>query len=133
MTAKNPSPVETVSEFIEQFWNRNDLECVDRYLSDDYQELSYQSKEGLKQFAARILEAFPDKQYAVEEIFGQGDTVLVRMTVRGTHRGMFFGNAPTGRSMEVTLYRRYRVENGKIAEHRGWIDIATMMKQIKGE
>ncbi|MBB6693859.1 ester cyclase [Cohnella xylanilytica] len=133
MTAKNPSPVETVSEFIEQFWNRNDLECVDRYLSDDYQELSYQSKEGLKQFAARILEAFPDKQYAVEEIFGQGDTVLVRMTVRGTHRGMFFGNAPTGRSMEVTLYRRYRAENGKIAEHRGWIDIATMMKQIKGE
>ena len=133
MTAKNPSPVETVSEFIEQFWNRNDLECVDRYLSDDYQELSYQSKEGLKQFAARILEAFPDKQYAVEEIFGQGYTVLVRMTVRGTHRGMFFGNAPTGRSMEVTLYRRYRVENGKIAEHRGWIDIATMMKQIKGE
>jgi len=63
----------------------------------------------------------------------EGDTVLVRMTVRGTHRGMFFGNAPTGRSMEVALYRRYRVENGKIAEHRGWIDIATMMKQIKGE
>ncbi len=133
MTATKQSSIETVSEFIEQFWNRNDLECVDRYLTDDYQELSYQSKEGLKQFAARILEAFPDKQYAVEEIIGQGDTVLVRMTVRGTHRGMFFGNAPTGRSMEVTLYRRYRVENGKIAEHRGWIDIATMMKQIKGE
>lgn len=133
MTETKQSPVETVSEFIEQFWNRNDLECVDRYLSDDYQELSYQSKEGLKQFAARILEAFPDKQYAVEEIIGQGNTVLVRMTVRGTHRGIFFGNAPTGRSMEVALYRRYRVENGKIAEHRGWIDIATMMKQIKGE
>jgi len=126
------SNVELVGGFIEAFWNQSELNCVDRFLSDDYQELSYESKEGLKTFAAAILEAFPDKRYTVEEIIGQGDKVLVRMTVKGTHQGMFFGTAPTGHSIDVTLYRQYRVENGKITEHRGWIDMVTMWHQIRG-
>lgn len=126
------SNVELVGDFIEAFWNRSELNCVDRFLSDDYQELAYESKEGLKRFAATILEAFPDKRYTVEQIIGQGDKVLVRMTVKGTHQGMFFGTAPTGNSIDVTLYRQYRVENGKITEHRGWIDMVTMWHQIRG-
>lgn len=124
--------VETVIQFIEAFWNQSELVSLDRFLSDDYQELSYQSKEGLKKFAATILEAFPDKRYTVEETIGQGDKVLVRMTVKGTHQGMFFGTAPTGNMIDVTLYRQYRVVSGKIAEHRGWIDMVTMWSQIRG-
>ncbi|KPV57331.1 hypothetical protein QJ48_22770 [Paenibacillus sp. A3] len=122
---------ETVTAFIEAFWNESDLECTDRFLSDDYQELAYQSKEGLKQFAGKILEAFPDKRYTVEEMIAQGEKVLVRMTVKGTHTGMFFGTAPTGNSIDVTLYRQYRVVDGKIAEHRGWIDMVTMWRQLQ--
>ncbi|MCM3492793.1 ester cyclase [Paenibacillus lactis] len=126
------SNVELVGDFIEAFWNRSELNCVDRFLSDDYQELAYESKEGLKTFAATILEAFPDKRYTVEQIIGQGDKVLVRMTVKGTHQGIFFGTAPTGNSIDVTLYRQYRVESGKITEHCGWIDMVTMWHQIRG-
>lgn len=108
------------------------MDSVDRCLSADYQELAYQSKEGLKQFAGKILDAFPDKRYTVEDIFAQGEKVLVRMTVRGTHQGVFFGNAPTGKKIDVTLYRQYRVVDGKIAEHRGWIDMVSMWSQLKG-
>jgi steroid delta-isomerase-like uncharacterized protein len=132
MKTVEESNVKTVNAFIEAFWNQSELDCVDRFLSDDYKELSYQSKEGLKKFAATILEAFPDKRYTVEEIIGQGDKVLVRMTVKGTHEGMFFGTAPTGNRMDVTLYRQYRVADGKITEHRGWIDMVTMWQQIRG-
>ncbi|MCY9670092.1 ester cyclase [Paenibacillus alginolyticus] len=85
----------------------------------------------MKQFAGKILEAFPDKLYTVEEIIAQGEKVIVRMVVKGTHRGLFFGNPPTGNSINVTLYRQYRVVDGKIAEHRGWIDMITMWHQIK--
>ncbi|WP_439652542.1 ester cyclase [Paenibacillus ehimensis] len=123
--------VETVTAFIETFWNQSDLDCTDRFLSDDYQELAYESKEGLKQFAAKILEAFPDKRYTVEEVIAQGEKVLVRMTVKGTHTGMFFGTSPTGNTIDVTLYRQYRVVDGKIAEHRGWIDMVTMWRQLE--
>ncbi|MFC9706617.1 ester cyclase [Paenibacillus sp. NPDC056933] len=132
MKTMEQNNVETVNQFIEAFWNQSELDSVDRFLSDDYQELAYQSKDGLKKFAATILEAFPDKQYTVEEIIGQGDKVLVRMTVKGTHQGMFFGTAPTGNTIDVTLYRQYHVVDGKIAEHRGWIDMVTMWSQIRG-
>lgn len=123
--------IETVTAFIEAFWNQNDLECTDQFLSDDYQELAYQSKEGLKQFAGKIVESFPDKRYTVEDIIAQGEKVLVRMVVKGTHQGVFFGKAPTGNTINVTLYRQYRVVDGKIAEHRGWIDMVTMWRQIQ--
>nr|WP_265333416.1 ester cyclase [Paenibacillus guangzhouensis] len=63
--------------------------------------------------------AFPDKAYTIEDIIGEGDRVLVRMTMRGTHQGVFYGHAPTERKTEVTLYREYRVADGRIAEHRG--------------
>lgn len=132
MKTVEESNVETVNAFIEAFWNQSELDCVDLFLSEDYQERSYQSKEGLKKFAATILEAFPDKRYTVEEIIGQGDKVLVRMNVKGTHEGMFFGTAPTGNHIDVTLYRQYRVADGKITEHRGWIDMVTMWYQIRG-
>ncbi|MFC5651987.1 ester cyclase [Paenibacillus solisilvae] len=112
------------------FWNQSDMDVIDQFLSADYQEHSYQSKEGLKQFAGKILEAFPDKRYAVEEVIAQGEKVLVRMTGKGTHEGMFFGSAPTGNTIDVTLYRQYRVVDGRIAEHRGWIDLVTMWSQI---
>ncbi|MCS7460993.1 ester cyclase [Paenibacillus doosanensis] len=108
---------ETVAAFIEAFWNESRFDCMDRYLSPDYQEHSYQLRDGLKQFAGKILEAFPDN--AVEESIAQEEQVLVRMTVKGTHQGMFFGTEPTGRTIDVTLYRQYRVTGGKIAEHRG--------------
>ncbi|KEQ24831.1 ester cyclase [Paenibacillus tyrfis] len=123
--------IETVTAFIEAFWNESDMECTDLFLSDDYQELTYESKEGLKQFAGKILGAFPDKRYTVEEMIAQGEKVLVRMTVKGTHTGTFFGASPTGNSIDVTLYRQYRVVDGKIAEHRGWIDMVTMWRQLQ--
>ncbi|MFC6232429.1 ester cyclase [Paenibacillus allorhizosphaerae] len=132
MTTLEQKNMETVNAFIEAFWNQSDMDCTDRFLSSDYQELSYGSKEGLKQFAGKILEAFPDKRYSVEEIIAEGEKVIVRMTVKGTHTGMFFGSAPTGHSMDVTLYRQYRIVDGKIAEHRGWIDMTTMWRQIRG-
>jgi predicted ester cyclase len=124
---------ETVTAFIEAFWNQNDLDCTDQFLSADYQELSYQSKEGMKQFSGKIVESYPYKHYTVEEIIAQGEKVIVRMVVKGTNKGMFMGNPPTGNSIDVTLYRQYRVVDGKIVEHRGWIDMVTMWRQIQAK
>ncbi|WP_083964265.1 ester cyclase [Shimazuella kribbensis] len=52
------------------------------------------------------------------------------MNVKGTHEGVFFGNAPTGKTIDIVLFRQYRVIDGKIAEHQGWIDMGIMNKQL---
>ena len=60
----------------------------------------------------------------------EGDKVFVRATMTGTHTGDFFGMAPTGRSMSVAFADFVRFEQGRVAEHWGVTDTATMMEQL---
>lgn len=87
-------------------------------------------REAWKQNLAVIRAAFPDATAEIHDIFGAGDRVAVRLTIRGTHTGEFVGNPATGRAVEYTSFEFYRVSGDLIAEE--WIcsDILTMMRQI---
>ena len=74
--------------------------------------------------------AFPDLQARIEDIFGAGDKVAVRVRFRGTHAGEFLGFAATGRTVEYASHEFYRISGGLIAEE--WIcsDTATLLGQL---
>ncbi len=74
--------------------------------------------------------AFPDAQFTIEDMIGEGDRVVLRLTMRGTHRGMFNGIPPTGRSVVVTGVSIERIQNGRIVE--GWVtnDALGMLQQL---
>ena len=59
-----------------------------------------------------------------------GDKVVIRNTLRGTHKGDLMGTARTGKRIEVTGTDIMRFENGKIVEHWGTFDGLVMMQQI---
>ena len=44
---------------------------------------------------------FPDIQWTLEETVIEGDVIAARFTMRGTHRGAFFGVPPTGKTIAV--------------------------------
>ncbi|PEJ57488.1 hypothetical protein CN692_12480 [Bacillus sp. AFS002410] len=121
---------ELVKEFIEVFWNKNNLDSTANLLSPEYIDYSYGSTEGLKQFASVIFTGFPDSHYTIEEIVSNEDTVITRLEFTGTHSGLFRGTPPTGNSVKVTLFREFKIENGKILSHRGLFDTATLMSQL---
>jgi len=73
---------------------------------------------------------FPDVQWTLEEMIVEGDMVAARFTMRGTHRGTFFGVPPTGRSIEVQAMNFYRLSDGKIVEEWGQPDLLSLLKQI---
>ena len=75
---------------------------------------------------------FPDIEAHIEDIFGCGDRVAVRLTLRGTHSGEFEGSPASGRAVEYSSMEIYRISGGLIAEE--WIcsDMATLMRQISG-
>src|SRR5690242_20188470 len=46
--------------------------------------------------------SFPGQCWTIDDIVAEGDQVIVRTTMTGTHRGDFFGIPPTGRSVRVS-------------------------------
>jgi steroid delta-isomerase-like uncharacterized protein len=73
---------------------------------------------------------FPDVQWTLEEMVAEGDMVAARFTMRGTHKGAFFGVPPTGKKVEVQAMNFYRFSGGKIVEEHGQPDLLGLMQQI---
>ena len=74
--------------------------------------------------------AFPDLQITIEDLLGEGEKVAVRATLRGTHRGDFFGVLPTGRQVTVTALELYCLAGGKIVERWAVVDTLGLLHQL---
>lgn len=64
---------------------------------------------------ATIRAAFPDWRSEVVAQVADGDVVVERLRVTGTHRGPFLGLAPTGRRIELLETVFFTFEGGRIA------------------
>jgi len=78
--------------------------------------MTIQGLDGYKQFLSMYLTAFPDAQFAIEDLIAEGDTVVVRQTFRGTHTGDLMGIPPTGKAISGTGIQITRIANGKAVE-----------------
>src|SRR3954447_8947344 len=65
----------------------------------------------------RLSASFPDISWAVLRTLAQDDHVWVETRMSGTHEGVFFGIAPTGRRFEVRQVHMLRLGDGLIREH----------------
>jgi steroid delta-isomerase-like uncharacterized protein len=86
--------------------------------------------QALKHVWAALLQAYPDLHLTLEDIIAEGDKVVVRQTVTGTHRGEYVGLAPTGKSVTYNEIFIFRFVNGRIAETWGVVDVFSQMKQL---
>jgi steroid delta-isomerase-like uncharacterized protein len=87
--------------------------------------------EEAKQFISMYKTAFPDMNATVEDVVAEGDKVVTRITIRGTHRGEIeeFG-PPTGRQIELKGITISRIEGGKIVEDWDSYDNLSIMQQL---
>jgi predicted ester cyclase len=74
--------------------------------------------------------AFPDGHWHEEAIVAEGDLVMGRYTLRGTHQGEFLGIPATGNAITVSNIHIVRIVGGKIVEHWGHGDDIGMMRQL---
>jgi steroid delta-isomerase-like uncharacterized protein len=84
-----------------------------------------------KQYVSDALRAFPDAQVTVEDMIAEGDKVVSRYTIRGTHQGETeeFG-PPTGRQMELEGITIHRFEGDKIVEEWERYDNLSALQQL---
>jgi hypothetical protein len=86
--------------------------------------------QALKEVFARLHRAFPDLHITVEDLIEEGDKVVGRNTVTGTHQGEYMGLPPTGKSVTYKEIFIIRFVNGRIAETWGVVDVFSQMKQL---
>jgi steroid delta-isomerase-like uncharacterized protein len=84
----------------------------------------------LKHVWAVLLQAFPDLHLTVEDMIAEGDKLVVRNTVTGTHRGEYLGLPPTGKSVVYNEIFIFRFEGGRVAETWGVVDVHSQLKQL---
>jgi steroid delta-isomerase-like uncharacterized protein len=83
-----------------------------------------------KQLLAHFHAACPDVEISVQEQIAEGDIVVTRWRVKGTHRGELLGISPTGRSLAWTGITIHRLVGGRVVEERGEEDALGLMRQI---
>ena len=74
--------------------------------------------------------AFPDMHIVLEDMIAEGDKVVARVTVRGTHQGEFMGIRPTGKQVGFTGIAIDRFKDGKFVERWSNSDDLGFMQQL---
>ncbi len=115
--------------------NRNDLDALDEMVDSDVTDHDPapgqgSGLEGVKQYFSSLHTAFPDVQMNVDYMVAEGDKVVARVSVSGTHQGEFLGIDPTGNHVAITGIDVLRIVDGKIVEHWGNFDDLGMLQQL---
>jgi steroid delta-isomerase-like uncharacterized protein len=86
--------------------------------------------EGAREFIAMLHAGMSDVRYSIEDLTAEGDRVVYRWTLQGTHTGVFMGVPPSGRTIRVTGMDMFRLVNGKIVESWASADALGMLQQL---
>ena len=93
-----------VSESVERIWHDRRLDDLERFVTADFVDHSApqgasHGADGFLDGVKKVLAAFPDAKNHIDDIFAEGDRVVVRWTMTGTNTGDGLGFSPTGRAI----------------------------------
>lgn len=88
------------------------------------------NKEGLKQFIYLLWKAFPDIKITFEDIIIEGNKVVTRYYLTGTHNGAFMDLQSTGKKFKVNGMTEFSFSNAKIIERWNLVDMISLREQL---
>ena len=102
-----------------------------RFMSHDWPEDGPRGRRGFEVFYSAIRAALPDARYEVDDMVAEGDKVVVRWRLLGTHQGDFRGIVPTGQSIALKGIAIYRVEGGQLMERWVVTDLHGLLEEMR--
>jgi len=82
--------------------------------------------DGWVSLAKQMAAGTPDGVTEIDDIFGSGDKVAVRLTSRGTHNGELHGVPPTNKELATGANEIYRFEGDRVVECWGQYDMSQL-------
>ena len=115
--------------------NRGDLDAASECLAPDMALNGEQiGREAAKRRDEALLAAFSDLHYDIEDLVAEGDTVVARWRMTGTHEGDLAGPTmsvpPSGRRIDLWGMSLCRIEGGMVAENWERFDMMEFLGRI---
>jgi steroid delta-isomerase-like uncharacterized protein len=122
---------------------RQVLELIDQRKLDEAFELYAQDyiyhgpggqelrgRDGIRGLWEVFLIGLPDLHSTIEDMVSEGDKLVLRWRIEGTHTGEFLGVAPTNAEINLGITEIFRIANGQLAEAWDQYDRLDLMQQI---
>lgn len=121
-----------VRRFVEEVVNRGNKKLLADLVAADHvrhaPDGDLYGHEGVRIDVAEWRAGFPDLTLVLEDLIAEGDRVVSRFVLRGTHAGPFRGVAPTGRRVELAGIGIDRICRGQLAESWLVVDAACLVR-----
>jgi len=107
--------------WLDEVWNKGDLSLIDELIAPNYvlhdpMRPGLKGRTGIKESIATFQIAFPDIHFTIEAQIAEGEQVVTRYIVQGTHLGPLMGIPATGKQGTITGIDIYRITNEQIEE-----------------
>jgi predicted ester cyclase len=89
------------------------------------------NKEGFKQFIYLLWKAFPDIKITFEDVIVEGNRVVCRYNLAGTHKGEFVNLQPTEKKFRVDGMTIFSFRDTKVIERWNLVDMLSLMEQLR--
>lgn len=116
-------------------WNMSlvDEFIAPQFTSHDWPEGSPTGPEPFRNFYSTIIRSvLPDARYEVDDLIAEGNKVVVRWRLSGTHKCNFHDIAPTGRFITLKGIAIYRLEDRKLVERWVVTDLHGLLEELRG-
>ena len=121
--------------------NRQDAVAAAKFYAEDAMNHGHLvGRAGMQRVFEALFSTFPDFHYAVESATAEGERIVCKVMMTGTHlgqptmpqifHGMLRDVTPTGRRVQVRQYHDFLIKGGMIAEHAAVRDDLGMLLQL---
>ena len=118
--------------FIQEIFVEGRTDAVDELTTPDFVShgLPGSGPEVMKAAIARVGPALSDVHMDIEDVFGEGDRVAVRLTSTAVQTGTFMGLPATNKRYAIEEIHLFRIADGQVAEHWHQGDMLGLMRQL---
>lgn len=127
-----------IDRYFEELFNEGDLEVAEEIFAEEleyhgprsFSPTNLHTPSQIKSFVKRYHAAFPDINYHVESVFGEGDRYTARWRAEGTHTEELFGLEGTGEAFTDEGVNVFEFEDGRIAAVWSYWDTLGMVREL---
>jgi predicted ester cyclase len=118
----------------QELMNQRNLAIVDELFAPNYvlhdPHAPLTGREALARFTTALHRGFSDLRLTLDDLLAEGDRVVQRFTLTGTHTGDFLGLSPGGTRLTLTGLALGRITYGQIVEEWRGADWLSWYQQL---